>query len=114
MTNPTPLQELENRVDRMDAEFSRRTNILLDEMIVLTEEVSQLTKKVDQLTDRVDRLTDRVDQLAINQREIQVTVAGLAGIMARSIEAAERDRAEIVRIWQYLLGQQSNGHGAGL
>jgi len=25
-----------------------------------------------------------------------------------------RDRAEIVRIWQYLLGQQSNGHGAGL
>jgi len=101
------LQELENRVDRMDAEFSRRTNILLDEMIVLTKEVSQLTKKVD-------RLTERVDQLAINQREIQVTVAGLAAIMARSIEAAERDRAEIVRIWKYLLGQQSNGHGAGL
>jgi uncharacterized protein YhaN len=103
------LAQIEARVQGMDDEFSRRTNILLDEILVLTQDLDRLTQRVDCLTERVDRLVE-------NQQNTQATVAQLATLMVQLARDAEADRAtirdnqvEIRRIWEYLLGQSGNG-----
>ncbi len=98
---------LRERVSQDETEFGKRTNILLDEMLVTQQ--------------NLDRLTERVDALADGQRQMLATITNLSGFMLelaqRDRELAERgaeDRAEIRRIWEYLQLQQRNqGNGQG-
>ncbi len=119
---------LRERVSQDETEFGKRTNILLDEILVLQAENSSFDKKLDSLTERMDSLTERVDSLAYSQQQLTATVTSLSGLMMelaqRNIALAQRDnelaqrsaedRAEIRRIWEYLQLQQRNqGNGQG-
>ncbi len=83
------IANLEASISTLDTRWQRQHNILLDEMIVNGDHLNGLTQRVDQLTQNVDRLAELMVQFAQN---------------------AERDRAEIRQIWEYLLSQKSNGH----
>jgi methyl-accepting chemotaxis protein len=94
------LEVLYQIVQRTD----RSVDLLADRFGEVTDKFVQLTDKVDQLTTNVDRLTD-------NQ-------AQMTQLFIQSVQRNEQDRAiirdnqtEIRRIWEYLLSQQSNGHG---
>ncbi|MEG3879304.1 hypothetical protein QT972_18285 [Microcoleus sp. herbarium7] len=75
----------------------RSVDLLADRFGEVTDKFNQLTGRVDQLTTKVDRLTDN---------QIQMTQ-----LFVQSVQRGEQDRAEIRRIWEYLLGQQQNGNG---
>jgi predicted nuclease with TOPRIM domain len=92
-----------------------------------TTGIDRLTEKLDRLTEKVDRLTERFDQLALSQQLLQTSLSqlvlsqqntqtsldNLARVVVRVSETEAEDRAEIRRIWEYLLGQQRNGNGNG-
>jgi len=66
--------------------------------------INRLTEQVDNLAEQVDRLTGRVDNLT--------------GAVEHLVENAQQDReqmrimqAEIEQIWEYLMGQKTNGYG---
>lgn len=121
------ITDIESRLEGVDREFSQRTNILLDEILVLTQQMDTLTNRVDQLTDQVDRLAEQVDRLAEGQQVTQSNVSQLAVLMVQFAQNAEADRAivrglqeqvtgiqtENRRILDYLFGQQRNGNGGG-
>ncbi|MFB2838027.1 DUF948 domain-containing protein [Floridanema evergladense] len=116
------LNEIQSRVDGMDREFSHRTNIILDEVLVLTQQMESLTGSVDQLTTevnrltlRVNQLTERVDQLTENQEVTQANVNQLTALMVQFAQNAEADRAiirgiqtENQRILRHLFGEGNN------
>lgn len=116
------LNEIHSRVDGMDREFSRRTNIILDEVLVLTQQMESLTGQVDQLTTevnrltlRVNQLTERVDRLTENQEVTQGNVNQLTTLMVQFAHNAEADRAiirgiqtENQRILRHIFGEGSN------
>jgi chromosome segregation ATPase len=113
------LNELRSRVaalEEQDADFARRSNLLLDEILITDENLKILTRRVDALTERVDTLTERVDSLFLSQENTQATVAQLATLMVQFAQNAETDRqtfqTEIRRIWEYLLERNPNGGSA--
>jgi hypothetical protein len=91
------LANLESSISTLDARWQQQHNLLLDEIIVTNDQMGGLTRRLEQLTGRVDELTQNV--------------SALTGVMMQFAQNAERDRAEIRQIWQYLLSQRSNGHG---
>lgn len=106
------IAEIHARIDGMDREFSRRTNIILDEVLVLTQQMESLTGRVDQLTTEVNRLTLRVNQLTENQEVTQANVNQLTAFMVQFAHSAEADRAiirgiqtENQRILRHLFGE---------
>jgi methyl-accepting chemotaxis protein len=117
------LSEIQSRVEGMDREFSRRTNIILDEVLVLTQQMESLTGSVEQLTTEVNRLTlrvnqvtERVDQLTENQEVTQANVNQLVDLMVQFAQNAEADRSiirgiqtENQRILLHLFGEENNG-----
>lgn len=129
------LRERVSQLESDDADFARRSNLLLDEIIItddnlktltrhvdtLTEKVDRLTGQMDTLTERMDTLTIRVDQLAVSLGNTQAIVTQLATLMVQFTQNAEADRvtirenqAEVRRIWEYLLSQHPNGKGGGV
>ena len=98
------LYQIVQRTDRSVDLLADRFGEVTDKFVQLTDKVDQLTGKFDQLTGRVDQLTTNVDRLTNNQ-------AQLTQLFIQSVQRGEQDRAEIRRIWEYLLSQQSNGHG---
>ncbi len=108
------ITNLRERVSQNETEFGKRTNIMLDEMLVVQQNLSSITEKIE-------RLTERVDLMAYGQLQLQNTITDLSGLIMelvrRDMEASrqrEEDRAEIRRIWEYLQLQQRNqGNGQG-
>ncbi len=115
------ITNLRERVSQNETEFGKRTNIMLDEMLVVQQNLSSITEKIE-------RLTEKVDLMAYGQLQLQNTVTDLSGIitdlsglvteLVRHDRSASRqreeDRAEIRRIWEYLQLQQRNqGNGQG-
>ena len=126
MTEPSNLFEerlesLRSQVERVDTEFGRRCNILLDEIVVLTDDLNSLGRKVDrlaigqqQLQEGQQHLQNGQQQLQEGQQQMQLALANLSTVMVQMARNAEADRAEIRRIWEYLETQQrtqGNGHG---
>ena len=108
------LTEIQSRVEGMDREFSHRTNIILDEVLVLTQQMESLTGSVDQLTTevnrltlRVNQLTERVDQLTENQEVTQANVNQLAVLMVQFAQNAEADRAQMREMQSDIRGIQT-------
>lgn len=119
MTEPSNLFEerlesLRSQVERVDTEFGRRCNILLDEIVVLTDDLNSLGRKVDRLAIGQQQLQEGQQQLQEGQQQMQLALANLSTVMVQMARNAEADRAEIRRIWEYLETQQrtqGNGHG---
>jgi len=126
-----PSEPSEQRLDGLETEFNRKTNILLDEIVVLRDEMEGLTRRVSQIADGQQLLQE-------GQQQMQTARANLSNLMGQIAEAAEVHRVELAqnssadrasvreiadsvatlatenqRIWEYLQSQirtQGNGH----
>lgn len=77
--------ELERRLEQMDDVVAQRCLAVLDAADAMHQQTEQ---QLDQLTTTVNQLAETMIQFAQN---------------------AQADRAEIRRIWEYLLSQHPNG-----
>lgn len=68
------------------------------------ETIEQLAAGQRRNDETIERLNQAIEQLTAGQQQLNQ-------IMVQFAANAETDRAEIRKIWEYLLGQQSNGHG---
>jgi chromosome segregation ATPase len=69
--------------------------------------LTQTVQRSGENTDRaISQLTERVGQLA---QDLTASVADLVQMMSSLANDAAQDKAEIRRIWQYLLRQAGNG-----
>lgn len=112
------LYQIVQRTDRSVDLLADRFGEVTDKFVQLTDKFDLLTNKFDLLTDKFDLLTGRVDQLTTNVDRLTNNQAQLTQLFVQSVQRNEQDRAiirdnqtEIRRIWEYLLSQQSNGHG---
>jgi flagellin-like hook-associated protein FlgL len=82
-----------------------------------------MSERLDRIEAILEQTASRLDQVAGQQATNTAAIANLTeevdslrDIVMHSIGNAETDRevfqAEIRRIWEYLLGQQRNGHGS--
>ncbi len=126
------IAELRSRIaelEERDEDFARRSNLLLDEILVTREQIAENAKAIaqgrrdiDQLADRMGELAQSVSELRQNQQLLTFTISQVAESMTilrqtqqAFVEQAVADRqsfqAEIRRIWEYLLSQHPNGRG---
>lgn len=116
------IRRIREQLEGLDEEFTRKTNILLDQIIVLDERMERADERLERISERQERtdamleqLADRFDQMVNNQITMQANIEQLNVFMTGFAHQAETDRqifqAEIRRIWEYLLQQRSNGHG---
>lgn len=80
-----------------------------DKRLELREDLEILYQTVQQTSTNVEQLTERVDQLTQN---LNASVQDLVGTIGRLADDAALDRAEMQRIWNYLLHQSRNGNGS--
>lgn len=113
--------ETGDRNTRSIEQLSEKINQLNEAQQQTQTHLDLLSEKVDRLTNRVDRLAERVDefvfqaqrlftQLGEQQSRTEATVQTLVDSVTRLTRNSETTQAEILRIWQYLEGQQRNGH----
>jgi CII-binding regulator of phage lambda lysogenization HflD len=114
-----------NQVAERDARLAMREDLeLLYQTVRLSGEntdtaIAQLTQRIDRLSEQMEllgentntaiaHLTERVDLLT---EDFRASVQDLVGMIAQLAEDAERERAEIRQIWEYLLRVSGNGKG---
>jgi DNA anti-recombination protein RmuC len=106
------LAALEQRLKQIDDAVVVRVLAVMD---VAEELHRQSGEQIDRLTERLEesrrQSNERINQLDERLNQLTGTVDRLAGLVAQSIETANADRAEIRRIWEYLLRQHPNGQG---
>ncbi len=136
------IQELRSRIAEVEDDFSRRANILLDDILLTRDQVDENARSItesrrdiDQLAQRTGELAQSISELrgsieAVNQarREdisVMVTLADTLSASIRDLRETQlqafqqtnADRqtfqAEIRRIWEYLLQERPNGRGDG-
>jgi len=126
------IAELEAR----DEDFARRSNLLLDEILLtrdgadkntvaienLVRASSESRRDIDQLATQMGELAQSVSELRQNQQLLTFTVTQVAEsitILRQTqtsfVEQAIADRqsfqTEIQRIWEYLMTARPNGRG---
>lgn len=139
------LQEMRSRIaelEERDADFARKSNLLLDEIIVTRDQIGENAKAIvegrrdiDQLAERTGELAQSISELRQTQQLLaftvgqvlesmsilrqtqQITTDRFVEALTRFQEEARADRqafqTEIQRIWEYLLTTRPNGRGAG-
>jgi tetrahydromethanopterin S-methyltransferase subunit G len=106
----TPEQRLDSIERSLDAlagnQVAERDSRLQlhDDLEILYQIVQQTDHSVNSLSERLDQLTGQIDRLTSNQSQ-------MTQLFIQSVQRNEQDRAEIRRIWEYLLSQRTNGHG---
>jgi len=126
------IAELRARIaelERGDADFARKSNILLDNILLNREQIERNTqaavesrRDIDQLADRIGNLAQEASQFRQELREsnqarredIQVMVSivdSLSTSVRIAVEQSQASLAASQRIWEYLLRQNPNGHG---
>jgi ABC-type transporter Mla subunit MlaD len=80
----------------------------------LTSRLEQQSANIDQLTSRFDSLVSETNRvilrIAEKQERNEAAIESLSDAVGRLTKIALDDRAEIRRIWEYLLSQSGNGH----
>lgn len=108
------IRQIREQLGGLDEEFTRKSNILLDQIIVLDERMDRADERLDRIDALLERLAERFDQMVNNQITMQAHMEQLNVFMVGFARQAETDRqifqAETRRIWEYLLSQQPNGH----
>lgn len=125
----TELRERIQQLETADADFARKSNVLLDEIVLSRDQIAENTKAIaesrrdiDQLADRTGELAQSISELRQTQQLLTFTVGQVAEsvtILRQTqqafVEQAVADRqafqVEIRRIWEYLLQHSSNGRG---
>lgn len=104
----------EQRLDRIE----RSLDVLASNQVAERESRLQLHEDLEILYQIVQRTDSSVNLLAERLDYLANQVDSLRQSVAQSVQASDADRAimrdnqtEIRRIWEYLLSQQSNGHG---
>lgn len=126
------LQEMRSRIaelEQSDADFARKSNLLLDEILITRDQIAENAKAIaesrrdiDQLADRTGELAQSISELRQNQQLLTFTISQVAESMTilrqtqqAFVEQAVADRqafqAEIQRIWEYLMTTRPNGRG---
>lgn len=137
------INELRSRIaelEKSDADFVRKSNLLLDEILLNRDSIAENTKAIAESRRDIDQLADRTGELAQSISELRQTQQLLAFTVGQVLESitilrqtqqtttdrfvetftrfqeqAVADRqafqAEIRRIWEYLLQQNPNGRG---
>ena len=130
------IAELRSRIadlENKDADFARKSNILLDNILLNGEQIERNTaaiaenrRDIDQLADRIGNLAEEADLLRQERREdirvmvnivdtLSSSIRGLREFQEAQFQQINVDRTtwqgEIQRIWEYLLRQNpNNGH----
>lgn len=137
------LQEMRSRIaelEQSDADFARKSNLLLDEIIVNRDSIAENTKAIAESRRDIDQLAARTGELAQSISELrqtqqllaftvgqvmesmtilrqtqQITTDRFVETFTRFQEEAIADRqafqAQIQRIWEYLTTTRPNGRG---
>ncbi len=137
------IQEMRSRIaelEQSDADFARKSNLLLDEIIVNRDSIAENTKAIAESRRDIDQLAARTGELAQSISELRQTQQLLAFTVGQVLESmtilrqtqqtttdrfvetftrfqeqAVADRqafqAEIQRIWEYLTTTRPNGRG---
>jgi methyl-accepting chemotaxis protein len=128
------IAELRSRIlelEKGDADFARKSNILLDNILLNREQIERNTqatvesrRDIDQLAERIGDLAQEASQFRQELREsiesanqarredIQVMVNivdSLSASVRIAVEQSQASLAESQRIWEYLLRQSPNG-----
>lgn len=113
------LREQIKELEHNDEIFARRSNILLDQIIVIDERINRTDERIDRITERLDRtdgqlelLADRFDEMVNGQIALQETVSQLAVLWTGLAHQAEADRAVMRQVLEYLRNQYP-GNGSG-
>ena len=119
------IAELEER----DIDFARKSNLLLDELILTRDQIAENVKAIadsrrdiDQLATRTGELAQSLSELRQSQQLLTFTISQVAEsitILRQTqqafVEQAVADRqafqAEIQRLWEYLTTTRPNGRG---
>jgi chromosome segregation ATPase len=135
----TEIAELRSRIaelEERDEDFARKSNLLLDEILLTRDQADKNTvaienlvrvssesrRDIDQLATRMGELAQLVSELRQNQQLLTFTVTQIAesiSILRQTqtsfVEQAIADRqsfqTEIQRIWEYLMTTRPNGRG---
>lgn len=133
------IAELRSRIaelEERDEDFARKSNLLLDEILLTRDQADKNTvaienlirassesrRDIDQLATRMGELAQLVSELRQNQQLLTFTVTQIAesiSILRQTqtsfVEQAIADRqsfqTEIQRIWEYLMTTRPNGRG---
>lgn len=137
------INEMRSRIaelEQSDADFARKSNLLLDEIIVNRDSIAENTKAIAESRRDIDQLAARTGELAQSISELrqtqqllaftvgqvlesmtilrqtqQITTDRFVETFTRFQEEAIADRqafqAEIQRIWEYLTTTRPNGRG---
>lgn len=76
----------------------------------LVSSIEAHDRQIENLNDKFDRLTSIMMELAQRQRRTEEAVENLSETVSRLAQIALEDKAEIKRIWEYLMNQTTNGH----
>lgn len=125
MTEPrnSDIEELRERIKELeesDVIFARRSNTLLDEILITDERLDRIAERLERTDTQLVQLADRFDQMVNGQIALQQTVNQLAMLwtgLAHQVEGqanqAEADRAVMRSILEYLRNRYP-GNGSGL
>lgn len=117
------IEELRERIKELeesDVIFARRSNTLLDEILITDERLDRIAERLERTDTQLVQLADRFDQMVNGQIALQQTVNQLAMLwtgLAHQVEGqtnqAEADRAVMRSILEYLRNRYP-GNGSGL
>lgn len=116
------IEELRERIKELeesDVIFARRSNTLLDEILITDERLDRIAERLERTDTQLVQLADRFDQMVNGQIALQETVNQLAMLwtgLAHQVEGqanqAEADRAVMRSILEYLRNRYP-GNGSG-
>ncbi|HBB32373.1 MAG TPA: hypothetical protein DDZ80_08755 [Cyanobacteria bacterium UBA8803] len=89
--------------------FARRSNTLLDEILITNERLDRVAERLDQITEQQNQtdkqlvlLAERFDQMVNSQIALQENVNQLTVLWTGLAHQAEQDRAVMRQILEYL------------
>jgi predicted nuclease with TOPRIM domain len=113
------IRRIREQLEGLDEEFTRKSNILLDQIIVLDERMERADERLERISERQERtdamleqLADRFDQMVNNQITMQANIEQLNVFMTGFAYQAEADRAVMRQILEYLRNRYP-GNGSG-
>lgn len=91
------LQEMRSRIaelEQSDADFARKSNLLLDEIVVNRDSIAENTKAIAESRRDIDQLADRMGELATEVSDLRQATSDLR----LSVEAVNQARREDIQV----------------
>lgn len=91
------LQEMRSRIaelEKSDTDFARKSNLLLDEIVVNRDSIAENTKAIAESRRDIDQLADRMGELATEVSDLRQATSELR----LSVEAVNQARSEDIQV----------------